>query len=221
MASRLLILGAGGHARAVADLAAAGGFAVIGFTDRAPGPGVLGTDADLPALARDGRIDAAVVGVGNTALARRAELFALVQAAGVKAPALIHPRAVIAPSCQVGAGAAVFPCVLGAGVTVGDNVVVYSGVVAEHDCRVGAHAYLAPGAILSGSVVVEAGAFLGAGAVVLPGVVVGAGAVIGAGAVVTADVPPGVTVMGVPARAAAGVPAARPAPASRAEIDAP
>jgi acetyltransferase-like isoleucine patch superfamily enzyme len=56
--------------------------------------------------------------------------------------------------------------------------------------------------ILSGQVTVEVGAFLGAGAVVLPGLRIGAGAVVAAGAVVTADVLPGQTVMGVPARAA-------------------
>ena len=220
MASRLVILGAGGHARAVADLAVACGFIVAGFTDRAPGPGVIGTDADVAALARAGRIDGAVVGVGNTALARRTELFALLQAAGVNTPALVHPRAVVSPSCRVGAGAAVFPSVLGAGVTVGENAVIYSGVVAEHDCAIGAHAYLAPGAILSGAVVVEDGAFVGAGAVILPHVVVGPGAVVAAGAVVTASVRAGVTVVGVPARAQAAAEPSR-APAARSEVEAP
>jgi acetyltransferase-like isoleucine patch superfamily enzyme len=48
--------------------------------------------------------------------------------------------------------------------------------------------------------VVKAGASIGSGAVILCGLTIGAGARIGAGAVVTADVPPGATVVGVPAR---------------------
>ena len=76
-------------------------------------------------------------------------------------------------------------------------------MIAEHGTRVGDHAYCSPGVVLSGAVVVESGAFLGSGAVVLPGLVVGAGGVVAAGAVVTADVPPGRTVRGVPAREAA------------------
>ena len=46
----------------------------------------------------------------------------------------------------------------------------------------------------------EEGALVGIGAIVLPRVRIGAWSTVGAGAVVTADVPPAVTVMGVPAR---------------------
>jgi len=213
VAWRLLILGAGGHARAVADLAAVCGWTVIGFTDpSAPlegrvgdRPPVIGDDVAAAALARAGGLDAGVVGVGNTALGRRAELFQWLKGFGVTVPALVHPRAVRSPSCRVGEGAVVFAgSVLGAGVEVGANAVLYSGVIAEHDCRIGEHAYLSPGVILSGSVQVESGAFLGSGAVVLPGITVGKQAVVAAGAVVTRDVAEGQTVMGVPARAPGG-----------------
>ena len=47
---------------------------------------------------------------------------------------------------------------------------------------------------------VKKGATIGSGAVILPGVTIGEGAMVGAGAVVTKDVPPGVTVVGNPAR---------------------
>lgn len=188
MAGRLLILGAGGHGRAVADLAQECGFTVAGFTDRLRGPEVLGGDDEVAALVRDGKIDGAVVGVGNTALARRAELFAMLKSLRVVTPTLIHPRASVSRSCKIGEGVVVFPnVVLGAGVEIGDNVVLYSGVIAEHDCRVAAHAYLSPGVILAGSVTIEAGAFLGMGALVVPGVTLRKGARVRAGAVVVSE----------------------------------
>jgi len=206
MARRLVILGAGGHARAVGDLAEACGWTVVGFTDRsAPEGRALGGDDDLPRLIRSAMIDAGVVGVGNTALQRRAELFDRLRESRLAAATLIHPRATVSSSARVGQGAVVFPAaVLGAGVTVGDNAVMYSAAVAEHDCRLGDHVYVSPGAILSGAVVVEVGAFIGAGAVILPGVTIGKQAVIGAGAVVLADVHAGETVAGVPARSRGG-----------------
>ena len=201
MAGRLLILGAGGHGRAVADLAAECGWTVAGFTDSSPGPGVLGGDDDVEGLIRTGEADAAIVGVGNTALYRRTKLFELLKKAGATTPTLVHPRASVARTCRIGEGTVVFPgVVLGAAVEVGDNVVLYSNTVAEHDSRIASHAYLSPGAILSGSVTVEAGAFVGAGAVLLPGISVGPGATVGAGAVVTARVAAGATVLGSPAR---------------------
>ena len=91
------------------------------------------------------------------------------------------------------------------GVTIGDEVFVGHGVMFVNDKRPAATA--ADGALQTDDdwtlmrTVVEDGASLGSGAVVLGGVRVGAGALVGAGAVVTGDVPPGATVVGVPARA--------------------
>jgi sugar O-acyltransferase (sialic acid O-acetyltransferase NeuD family) len=204
MPKRLLILGAGGHGRAVADLAEECGWEVVGFTDRAmpsDRPEIFGSDDEVVTLFEAGRFDAAVVGVGNTALVRRSEIFRLLREWRISAPQLIHPRAVVSRSCRVGEGSVVFPgSVLGAEVEIGGNAVIYSGVVAEHSCRIGDHAYLSPGVVLSGMVTVEEGAFLGAGAVILPGLTIGARAMVAAGAVVTGTVRPGATVMGIPAR---------------------
>jgi len=193
---RLLILGAGAHARAVADVALACGFTDCGFVvapGAAPGAAVVGSDDDLPRLIAAGTFDGAVIGVGNAALARRPVLFARLREFHVATPSLVHPSATVSPSARVGAGAVVFPHVtVGADAIIGDNAVLYSGSIVEHDCRVADHAYLAPGVILCGNVRVETGAFLGAGAIVVPGVVIGAAASVGAGARVTTDVGAGV-----------------------------
>jgi sugar O-acyltransferase (sialic acid O-acetyltransferase NeuD family) len=203
VARRLLILGGGGHGRAVADLAAACGFTPAGFTEPSgAGRDVVGTDDDLPGLAARLTLDGGVVGVGSTALGRRHALFERLGAAGLAAPALLHPRATASPTARLGAGTVVFPgAVLGTGVEIGANAVLYSGVIVEHDCRIADDAWLSPGVVLSGGVTIEAGAFLGAGATVVPGVTVGKSAIVAAGAVVVEDVPGGVTVIGVPARA--------------------
>ena len=190
---RLLIVGAGAHARAVADVARACGWSNAGFVGAAGAldgaAGVVGSDDDLPRLAASRRFDGAIVGVGNAALARRPTLFARLGALRIETPSLVHPSAVVSSSARIGAGSVVFPHVtIGADVVVGEDAVLYSGSIVEHDCRIGDHAYLAPGVILCGNVRVEHGAFLGAGAIVVPGVVIGKEATVPAGARVAADV---------------------------------
>ena len=80
---------------------------------------------------------------------------------------------------------------------------IYSYVA--HDCVVGDFVTFAPGVMCNGNVQVEDHAYIGTGAVIkqgLPGapLVIGRGSVVGMGAVVTKSVPPGVTVVGNPAR---------------------
>jgi sugar O-acyltransferase (sialic acid O-acetyltransferase NeuD family) len=80
---------------------------------------------------------------------------------------------------------------------------IYSYVA--HDCIIGDFVTFAPGVMCNGNVVIEDHAYIGTGAVIkqgLPGkpLVIGRGAIVGMGAVVTKSVPPGVTVVGNPAR---------------------
>jgi sugar O-acyltransferase (sialic acid O-acetyltransferase NeuD family) len=80
---------------------------------------------------------------------------------------------------------------------------IYSYV--EHDCVIGDYVTFAPGVMCNGNVHIEDHAYIGAGAIIKQGLsgaplVIGRGAVVGMGAVVTKSVPPGVTVVGNPAR---------------------
>lgn len=124
------------------------------------------------------------------------------QAAGFRFPSLVHPSAVIADSlsrvsegCVVAAGA-----VVSREVVLDDHVLVNWNATVGHDTLVGEGSVVNPGANIGGAVVIGRGVLVGSGAQVLQGRRVGDGAIIGAGAVVTHDVPPGATVVGVPAR---------------------
>ena len=79
-------------------------------------------------------------------------------------------------------------------------MILNTGCVVEHDCRVDDFAHLSPNGALGGGAEIGPRTHLGLGAVVLPLVKVGADVRVGAGAVVTRDVPAGVTVVGIPAR---------------------
>lgn len=162
---------------------------------------VVGDDSAWPDLRGEG-LTHAFIGIGSLGDAsRRREIFARVLAAGFEIIDVIHPSAIISSNAVLGHGVIVLAAaVINAGATIGDNVIINTGAIVEHDCRVGDHAHVATGARLGGAVHVGALAHIGIGATVRQSISVGEAAIVGAGAVVVADVPPRITVAGVPAR---------------------
>lgn len=205
MTAALILLGAGGHARVLAEILRGQGQPLLGAVDpQRPAAGAdlayLGDDAAVFALsAAEVLLVNGVGSVGPTA-ARRSVYDRFV-AAGYRFAGVRDATAIVSPSAQLGAGVQVLAAVVVAtGARLGDNVLINTGAVVEHDCAVGAHCHIATGAILCGGCTVESGVHIGAGATVNQGLHIGAGAVVAAGAVVIADVPPHTLVAGVPAR---------------------
>ena len=202
MESDLVILGAGGHARVVADACRSAGRTVRGFlSPQAPERPLpapwLGDDSLLSSGAlRDCEL---LVAIGSEADRARCGRVAL--DLGHRLATIVHPSAVVATSVAIGPGAVVFAgTVINPDCTIGALSVVNTSASIDHDCVLGDCAQVGPGAVLGGTVQLEERAFVGIGSVVLPGVRIGAGAVVGGGAVVTRDVAPSTTVVGIPAR---------------------
>ncbi|NBB51066.1 sugar acetyltransferase [Rhizobium sp. CRIBSB] len=208
MSGPVIIVGAGGHGRVLADALLLSGRTVLGFVDADPalcgasrlGLPVLGSDADL----QEGRWPEAVLvnGVGGRPGARvRREVQERLEAGGRRFTGVIHPAAVVSAFADVDETAQVLArAVVQAGATVSHGSIVNTAAVVEHDGLLEPFVHLAPGAVLCGDVRIGAGSHIGAGAVVREGVRLGPGVVVGAGAVVLADHPgPGVLV-GNPAR---------------------
>jgi acetyltransferase-like isoleucine patch superfamily enzyme len=79
------------------------------------------------------------------------------------------------------------------------NVIVNTGAIVEHDCVLGDHSHVGPGARLGSAVTVSEGAHIGMGASVRQCVRIGRNSVVGVGAAVVSDVPDDTIVVGVPA----------------------
>jgi sugar O-acyltransferase (sialic acid O-acetyltransferase NeuD family) len=205
----VVILGAGGFGRNILDVLDALNrqrprYHIIGFLDpdehalpvtNRLGGAVIGTDDELD------RFDARfVISVASTALRRQLDRTA-VRAGKQAVEALVHPSCSVGGDVELGAGV-----VLTAGVRVASNVVVgrhthinFNSTLG-HDTELGDFVTVFPQVAISGYVTLEQGVTMGTSSAVIPGVRIGAGATVGAGAVVIEDVPPHVTVVGVPAR---------------------
>ena len=206
---RLLVIGAGGHAKVVIEaVRAAGGFDVVGVLDPAPpapliaGVPVVGDDDDLPRLRSEG-LTAAIVALGDNAL--RLKVGRRLRSLGFALPAIVHPSSFLAPSARVGSGAVVMArATVGTDTRVEDLAIVNTAATIDHDGVVGVAAHIAPGCALAGNVMVGERALVGVGSAVRPGIRIGAGAVVGAGSAVVADVLDGARVGGAPARPLSG-----------------
>lgn len=205
--TRVLLVGAGGHARMCVeilngseDVLVVG--AVSGDGGGVPGLGttVLGLDAELEIFTSAESASAVCVAIGDNftrwSIAQRA------LALGCELSTVISRHAIISATAELGAGVQIMPAaVVNAAAVVGEGAIVNSNATVEHDCRLGAFAHVATGTAMGGGVTIGDRTLVGVGSRILPGVTIGSDVVVGAGAVVAADVPDGVTVCGIPARA--------------------
>lgn len=204
MSARLAILGAGGHARVVADAAEAAGWqAVYMFDDRLRTSAdqarwsVLGTTA--AAFDRLAEFVGVIVGIGANTV--RLEMTDQLIAAGGKLTSVIHPSAMVSPNSSLGEGSlAAAGAIVNVGARTGRACIVNTGASVDHDCELGHGVHVSPGARLAGGVRVGSRVWVGIGAVIREGVTLGDDVIVGAGAVVVRDVAAGVTVVGNPAR---------------------
>jgi sugar O-acyltransferase (sialic acid O-acetyltransferase NeuD family) len=206
----IIIIGAGGHAKVIADAILACGRTILGFTSIdyqecnvepvVAGLSVLGTDEILRNYTPT-QIDLVngLGGIDSSGLRRRVQ--ERLEADGWKFIGVRHPSAVVSPHAELDVGVQLLALsVIQAGVRVGAGSIINTAAVVEHDSALGMYVHVAPRALLCGNTKVESYSHIGAGATVIQGLKLGSETVVGAGAVVVEDFPGGGTLVGVPAR---------------------
>lgn len=196
----VIILGAGGHARVVADIVLRQGHRVLGFLDDAPtaegayGIALLGPIDDYKKWP-DARF---AMGIGSAAVRRKLAS----RMVGVQWHTAIHPSAVISPlGTVIGEGSVVMAgAVVNPGAKIGCHCIINTGAVVEHDNDIRDYVHISVGAKLAGAVTIEENTWVGIGAVVSNCLTVCGDCMLGAGTVVVKDIDTPGTYVGVPAR---------------------
>lgn len=204
---RVLVVGAGGHARVVLDILGQLSHEVVGIIDddlsksgkSVGGYSVIGTTQGLAGLLKKADATGAIVAIGdNDSRLRVASNLAQL---GYEFITAVHPAAVVGSRVKVGAGSVVMAgAVVNCDTHVGDHVVINTGATVDHDCWVSDGCHISPGAHLAGGVHLANRVHIGIGASIVPNVAVGEASVVGAGSVVLRDIPARERWVGNPAR---------------------
>lgn len=198
MRRKLVIIGASGHGKVIADIAKKIGYREIAFLDddeaihECGGYPVLGKSSEAGMINAD-----VIVGIGNAVVRKRIQE----SVPDEKLTTLIHPTAVVAEGVVIGAGTVVMAgAVINSYAKIGQGCIINTCSSVDHDCNVGDYVHIAVGSHLCGTVTVGNGTWVGAGVTVSNNIDICGGCMIGAGAVVTKNIEEEGTYIGVPAK---------------------
>ena len=204
-AGKLIIIGAGGHARVVVDAAREAGYLLLGIIDtdyRGQKEYILGCQVigDFDALSNFDPAETVVaIAIGNNQ--KRADYSHRVKGLGFLAPKIIHPTAIISNQASISDGTFVNTgAIINAGAEISGNTIINSGVIIEHEVVIGKNCHICPGVKIGGRTKVGDNTVVGIGSSIIDYISVGYDVSIGAGSVIIHDVKSGSTVVGVPGK---------------------
>lgn len=202
---KAVIVGAGGHAKVIADILLQNGeYEIAGLIDKTAKEGfwgipVLGDDDYLAELYRTEKIRYAFVALGNGKL--REKISQHILDIGYQLINAISHHAVLSPTCKVGLGVAVMPgAVINAEAEIGNGCIVNTNASVDHEVKVGEYSHIAPGCAISGCVQIGRHCLIGTGSRIIDKIRIGDYVTVGAGAAVIRDHMETGTVVGIPAR---------------------
>lgn len=195
---KLVIIGASGHGKVVADIAIKNGYNEIIFLDDDESIYECGSYPIVGKSSEAGTIDAdIIIGIGNAGVRKRIQE----SIPDEKMATLIHPDAVVADDVVIGAGTVVMAgTVINPGARIGKGCIINTCSSVDHDCEVGDYVHIAVGSHLCGTAFVGNGTWIGAGAIVSNNVSICPNCMIGAGAVVIKEIKESGTYVGIPAK---------------------
>lgn len=205
---KIVVLGAGGHARVILDILIKNHWDVAGIVDRKislkeefEGYPILGDDDALHDIFKSGVCHAAI-GIGYVGHSKvRNHIYQRLKQIGYRLPNIIHPRAVIASDVSMGEGNAVCAgSVINSGAVLGNLGIINTNAVIEHEVFIGNNVHAAPGSVILGAVSIMDNSFIGANSTVIQGKRIGQNVIVGAGSTVIRDIESNVTVAGSPAK---------------------
>ena len=192
---KLVIIGASGHGKVIADIAVNNGYKEIVFLDDDE---TLTECAGFPVIGKTNQIvnteGDKIIAIGNAEVREKFQK-------KVSTITLIHPKAVISRRVKIGKGSVVMAgAVINSDCVIGEGCIINTGASVDHDCRIGNFTHISVGAHIAGTCSIDEKTWIGAGTIVSNNVHIVDKCMIGAGAVVVKDIEEKGTYVGVPAK---------------------
>lgn len=203
MSSKLLIIGASGHGKVVAEIASKmKRWQTIAFLDdnelliESMGLKVLGKSDGAKFYMDDYDI---FVGIGNNGT--REKIQDKLELEGAVIPVLIHPSAIIGEEVLLHSGTVVMAgVVINCCCNIGKGSIINTGSTIDHDNVLGDYVHISPGAHLAGTVSIGNKSWLGVGSIVSNNINITSDCIVGSGAVVVKDIAEPGTYVGIPVK---------------------
>lgn len=200
---KLLIIGASGHGKVVADIAIKmNKWNNIAFLDdnnsieTCMGLEVIGNLADAITYKDKAEF---FVAIGNNAI--RESVQNNLEENDLKIVTLIHPGAIIGQEVEIGIGTVVMAgVVINASTKIGKGCIINTSGSIDHDNVISDYVHISPGVNLAGTITVGKRSWIGIGSAIRNNIHICNDCIIGAGAVVIKDITESGTYVGVPVR---------------------
>ena len=194
--NHLNIIGTGGHAKVVFDIASQNNEIVEAFYDdniQVDRIDFNGFNIKCPISSLSNA--RAIIAIGNNKIRKSISL----NENNINWETLIHSSAIISENVKIEYGTLIVAgVILQTNTLIGRHCIINTNASIDHDCIINDFVHISPSVTLCGNVVIGEGTHVGAGATIIPNIVIGKWCVIGAGAVVTNDIPDYSLVVGVP-----------------------
>ncbi len=191
------IIGAGGHAKVITEIAELANLKVDGYLDdnfsekqfSFDGIYFVGPIKELSS-------GESIIAIGDNKIRK----FISDEYNHINWKKLFHPRAIVSNSALIGVGTVIMAgAIIQPGVTIGRHCIINTGACVDHDCVIDDFCHIGPNAALAGGVRIGEGAFVGIGSSVIPYISIGKWSTIGAGSAVINNIPDKCVAAGVPA----------------------
>ncbi len=193
---KIYIIGAGGHAKVIADIVLkrkellSEKLELMGFFDDKEdkselifGKPILGNIDEIEKITQNKEIYF-IIGIGNNKIRKL-----IFEKYKLNYYTAIHPNSIIGNEVKLGIGTVVMAgAIINSYTIIGEHSIFNTGAVIDHECNIGSYSHICPRVAIAGNVAVGQETWVGIGSIVKQGIIIGNKVMIGAGSLVLKNI---------------------------------